>query len=250
MKSTARHAFLADLIRQCHRHDWVVYAKRPFGGPEHVLPHLGNYTHRIAISNHRLVTLTDGNVRFRWRDSAHKNKKRVMALKGRGVSPAFLSARAPAWFRAHPALRLPGEPQSAAPACTLPDAPQPPRSPVHRCRLNRRNSGVQLLALSRLWRHDGHNRAFHRDPNLCAPTTGISGGPSNPSQTDSHAYTSKRSRSVCPDPMAGPLELGLSDQSGASKSLSSAHCSEQWPSSAPADASSVAQKAPRGFEIP
>jgi Putative transposase/Transposase zinc-binding domain len=81
MKPAARRAFLADLIRQCHRHDWVVYAKRPFGGPEHVLQYLGNYTHRIAISNHRLVTLSEGIVRFRWRDSAHKNKKRVMALR-------------------------------------------------------------------------------------------------------------------------------------------------------------------------
>lgn len=74
------HAF-AQLLRQSCRHRWVVYAKRPFGGPEHVLQYLGNYTHRIAISNHRLVGLTDGNVSFRWRDSAHKNKKRVMTLR-------------------------------------------------------------------------------------------------------------------------------------------------------------------------
>ena len=70
----------ADLLVQASRHKWVVYAKRPFGGPEHVLQYLGNYTHRIAISNHRLVGLEDGKVRFRWRDSAHHNKKRVMAL--------------------------------------------------------------------------------------------------------------------------------------------------------------------------
>lgn len=54
--------------------------KRPFGGPEHVLQYLGNYTHRIAISNHRLLGLADGKVDFRWRDSAHKNKQRVMTL--------------------------------------------------------------------------------------------------------------------------------------------------------------------------
>jgi hypothetical protein len=70
----------AALIGQCYRKKWVVYAKRPFGGPEHVLEYLGNYTHRIAISNHRLLGLEDGKVRFRWRDSAHNNKKRVMAL--------------------------------------------------------------------------------------------------------------------------------------------------------------------------
>jgi hypothetical protein len=62
------------------RHDWVVYSKRPFGGPEHVLRYLGAYTHRVAISNSRLVALSDGNVTFRWRDSAHGNKKRLMAL--------------------------------------------------------------------------------------------------------------------------------------------------------------------------
>lgn len=76
----APHAF-RDLLRQCCRKPWVVYAKRPFGGPEHVLGYLGNYTHRIAISNHRLVGLEDGQVRFRWRDSAHGNKKRVMTLR-------------------------------------------------------------------------------------------------------------------------------------------------------------------------
>ena len=78
-RSTPR-AFSA-LLRQCCRHHWVVYAKRPFRGPEHVLRYLGNYTHRIAISNHRLVEMENGQVSFRWRDSAHNNKKRVMKLR-------------------------------------------------------------------------------------------------------------------------------------------------------------------------
>ena len=60
--------------------EWVVYCKPPFGGAEHVLRYLGCYTHRVAISNHRLVALADGKVTFRWRDSAHKNKKRLMTL--------------------------------------------------------------------------------------------------------------------------------------------------------------------------
>ncbi len=67
-------------LRTLFRQDWVVYAKRPFGGPEHALRYLGAYTHRVAISNHRLVALDDGNVTFRWRDSAHGNKKRLMTL--------------------------------------------------------------------------------------------------------------------------------------------------------------------------
>ena len=67
-------------IRQLFRNDWVVYCKRPFGGPEHVIRYLGAYTHRVAISNRRLVSFRNGKVTFRWRDSAHKNKKRLMSL--------------------------------------------------------------------------------------------------------------------------------------------------------------------------
>ncbi|MGD1215470.1 MAG: transposase [Terriglobales bacterium] len=70
----------ASWLRVLFRHDWVVYSKRPFGGPEHVLRYLGAYTHRVAISNRRLVALAKGNVTFRWRDSAHGNKKRIMTL--------------------------------------------------------------------------------------------------------------------------------------------------------------------------
>jgi hypothetical protein len=81
LKNLSTPRAFAELLRQCCRHKWVVYAKRPFGGPEHVLQYLGNYTHRIAISNHRLVELANGQVSFRWRDSAHKNKKRVMTLR-------------------------------------------------------------------------------------------------------------------------------------------------------------------------
>ena len=67
-------------LRPLFRSDWVVYSKRPFGGAEHALRYLGCYTHRVAISNHRLVSLAEGRVTFRWRDSAHKNKKRLMSL--------------------------------------------------------------------------------------------------------------------------------------------------------------------------
>ncbi len=76
----ASPAAFAALLRSLFRSDWVVYAKRPFGGAEHALRYLGCYTHRVAISNHRLVELNDGQVVFRWRDSAHHNKKRLMRL--------------------------------------------------------------------------------------------------------------------------------------------------------------------------
>jgi hypothetical protein len=67
-------------LRPLFRSPWVVYSKRPFGGAHHALRYLGQYTHRVAISNHRLVALADGMIAFRWRDSAHKNRKRLMAL--------------------------------------------------------------------------------------------------------------------------------------------------------------------------
>src|SRR5262249_58279639 len=67
-------------LRSLFRKDWVVYAKRPFGGPEYVLQYLGRYTHRVAISNHRLVSFTEGMVTFRWRDSAHHNEQKLLTL--------------------------------------------------------------------------------------------------------------------------------------------------------------------------
>jgi hypothetical protein len=68
------------LLRSVFAHDWVVYAKKPFGGPEHVLHYLARYTHRVAISNHRLISLDDGKVTFRWKDYAHGGKQRLMTL--------------------------------------------------------------------------------------------------------------------------------------------------------------------------
>jgi hypothetical protein len=67
-------------LRKLFRNDWVVYSKRPFGGPEHVLHYLGRYTHRVAISNHRLVSLADEKVTFRWRDSVHNNEQKLLTL--------------------------------------------------------------------------------------------------------------------------------------------------------------------------
>jgi hypothetical protein len=80
MRTLAQPKAFSALLRQTYRQDWIVYAKPPFGGPAYVLRYLGGYTHRVAISNHRLIGLSDGQVTFRWRDSAHKNKKRRMTL--------------------------------------------------------------------------------------------------------------------------------------------------------------------------
>jgi hypothetical protein len=58
----------------------VVYSKPPFGGPEYVLQYLRRYTHRVAISNHRLVSFAEQRVTFRWRDSAHNNEQKLLPL--------------------------------------------------------------------------------------------------------------------------------------------------------------------------
>src|SRR5499433_2035777 len=80
LKLLAQPKIFAAWLRPLHRQDWVVYLKRPFGGPEYVLQYLGRYTHRVAISNHRLVSFQDGQVTFHWRDSAHHNQQKLRAL--------------------------------------------------------------------------------------------------------------------------------------------------------------------------
>jgi predicted Zn-ribbon and HTH transcriptional regulator len=70
-------AFVDSLFRQ----KWVVYAKPAFGGPGQVLRYLGRYTHRVAISNHRLLAFDGQEVTFRWKDYAHGNKQRTMTLR-------------------------------------------------------------------------------------------------------------------------------------------------------------------------
>jgi hypothetical protein len=67
-------------VATCRATDWVVYAKPPFAGPAQVLEYLGHYTHRVAISNDRLVSVDDGHVRFRWKDYAHGNRVKTMTL--------------------------------------------------------------------------------------------------------------------------------------------------------------------------
>jgi len=68
-------------LRQLRGKNWVVYAKRPFGGPSYVIRYLARYTHRVAISNGRLIEMKDGKVTFRWRDSAHGNEQKLMTLE-------------------------------------------------------------------------------------------------------------------------------------------------------------------------
>jgi hypothetical protein len=90
----AFHSLLCTLRQR----EWVVYSKPPFGGPEHVLKYLARYTHRVAISNGRLLSLDHGQVRFRWRDSRHHNRSSVMSLDATEFIRRFLLHVLPAGF--------------------------------------------------------------------------------------------------------------------------------------------------------
>lgn len=70
--------------------EWVVFAKPPFAGPEQVLDYVGRYTHRVAISNNRLVDIEDGAVRFRWKDYRHGDRQKVMTVSADEFIRRFL----------------------------------------------------------------------------------------------------------------------------------------------------------------
>ena len=97
-RSLAQEKAFSAFLRALFREDWVVYAKQPFGGPEHVLHYLARYTHRVAISNHRLVEVTDANVTFRWKDYARHNKRRTMTLTHEEFLRRFLQHVLPRGF--------------------------------------------------------------------------------------------------------------------------------------------------------
>jgi hypothetical protein len=80
--------------------EWVVYSKRPFGGPEAVLAYLSRYTHRVAIANSRLIALDDGGVTFRWKDYRIKGRERfkVMTLAVHEFIRRFLLHVLPSGF--------------------------------------------------------------------------------------------------------------------------------------------------------
>jgi hypothetical protein len=83
-------ATFAAWLAALRQDDWVVYAKPPFAGPDHVLQYLGRYTHRVALSNDRLVDLHEGLVRFRWKDYRDGDRVKVMALPAEEFIRRFL----------------------------------------------------------------------------------------------------------------------------------------------------------------
>lgn len=93
-----REAF-ARYLGPVSRAEWVVYAKRPFGGPEQVLEYLGRYTHRVAISNNRLVSFTGEHVTFHWKDYRHESRNRLMQLDSQEFVRRFLLHVLPPGFQ-------------------------------------------------------------------------------------------------------------------------------------------------------
>jgi len=136
-------AAFARRLRELRRVEWLVYAKPPFGSPEQVLAYLGRYTHRVAIANSRLVSVTDTEITFRWRDYRHHGKAKLMTLEPQEFIRRFLLHTLPDGFHRirHYGFLANGHRAEKLALCRrLLDAP-PPRSaaepaedapPVHR----------------------------------------------------------------------------------------------------------------------
>src|SRR5499433_3186472 len=148
LAALAQRRTFAAWLRSLFRKNWVVYLKPPFGGPEYVVQYLGRYTHRVAISNHRLVAFQDGQVSFRWRDSRHGNRVKVMTLSAGEFIRRFLLHTLPSrWVR----LRHYGLLGNRCRAHTLPAArtalsqpPPVPPAPASAPELMRRLTGIDI----------------------------------------------------------------------------------------------------------
>lgn len=99
LETLAEHGNWRQLLAKLRSSDWVVYAKPPFGGPTQVLKYLARYTHRVAISNRRLVSLENGKVTFRWKDYAQGNRSRTMTLDAAEFIRRFLLHSLPKGFQ-------------------------------------------------------------------------------------------------------------------------------------------------------
>jgi hypothetical protein len=90
LEDLSERAAFNRLLKNARKKKWVVYAKRPFGGPQQVLDYLGRYTHRVAISNHRLLALEGGRVTFSWRDYRHSGASKEMSMEAGEFIRRFL----------------------------------------------------------------------------------------------------------------------------------------------------------------
>ena len=92
-------AAFATYLKCVRRSKWVVYAKAPFGGPEQAIAYLGRYTHRVAISNHRLRSLANGQVSFEWKDYRDQSQSKTMTLEAEEFIRRFLLHSLPPGFQ-------------------------------------------------------------------------------------------------------------------------------------------------------
>jgi hypothetical protein len=92
-------SFQRHWIRRLYRHGWVVYSKAPFAGPRKLLDYLGRYTHRVAISNHRLLSLRDGSVHFAYRDRSDGDRRKTTRLPAVQFLGRFLQHVLPPGFQ-------------------------------------------------------------------------------------------------------------------------------------------------------
>jgi len=133
---------------QLKQHPWVVYAKKPFASAQQVVSYLGRYTHRVAISNHRLVAFHDGQVSFRWRDYRHSNTVKLMTLSvGEFIRRFLLHTLPSGWVR----IRHYGVLGNRCRAYTLPASrqalsqpPPVPTAPASAPELMRRLTGIDI----------------------------------------------------------------------------------------------------------
>jgi len=150
--SSTKAQMFAAYLAPLRRTEWVVYAKRPFGGPQAVLAYLSRYTHRVAISNRRLIAFDDAGVTFKWKDYRAKGRERakVMTLASNEFIRRFLIHVLPHGFhrirhyglfasskrveniaRARQLLTVP-KPQSENAAAAAADSNEP-QKPAHPC---------------------------------------------------------------------------------------------------------------------
>ena len=129
-------------------HDWVVYAKPPFANAAHVLAYLGRYTHKVAIANHRLVDFDGKHVRFRWRDYANGNRRKIMRLHADEFVRRFLLHVLPRGFtrlRHYGLLANRGRDRKLALCRALIDqAAPPPREPETPQAMMLRLTGIDI----------------------------------------------------------------------------------------------------------
>jgi putative transposase/transposase-like zinc-binding protein len=119
LRALLDESVIRDLVPQLYHHEWVVYAKAPPAGPAALLDYLARYTHRVALTNDRILGFDGRTVRLRWRDSEHHNKKRVLVIEAITLLSRFVLHVLPRGFKRvrHYGLLAPAQKASALAAC-------------------------------------------------------------------------------------------------------------------------------------